>query len=64
MPDDVTAVIVGLFALMVASFGYMIYLTVTAHKSEDGNDKKAFIASFVDCTQRWDILSQRQRENV
>lgn len=47
MPDYVAAVIVGVFALMIAGFGYMIYLAITAHKSEDGNDKKAFIASFV-----------------
>lgn len=47
MPDYVAAVIVGLFALMIASFGYMIYLAITSHKSEDGNDKKAFVASFV-----------------
>ena len=47
MPDYVAAVIVGLLALMVTSFGYMIYLAITAHKSKDGNEKKGVIASFV-----------------
>lgn len=47
IPDYVASLIVGLFALMVTSFGYMIYLAITSHKREDSTDKKAFIASFV-----------------
>ena len=47
MPDYLAAIFVGLFALAIACLVYMMHLALTAYKSEDGNNKKALITTFV-----------------